>query len=64
MPRNCSGLRETSDPRVVIDTAGLSAKATALANLLAARIATLDEGEIAALAAMLDRQPKLTSRAR
>ena len=40
-------LAETSDPRVVIDTAGLSAKATALANLLAARIATLDEAEIA-----------------
>ena len=29
-----------SDPRVVIDTAGLSASATALANLLAARIAS------------------------
>ena len=47
-------LAETSDPRVVIDTAGLSAKATALANLLAARIAMLDEEEITALTAMLD----------
>ena len=47
-------LAEISDPRVVIDTAGLSARATALANLLAARIATLDEAEIAALTAMLE----------
>ena len=43
-----------SDPRVVIDTAGLSAKATALANLLARRISTLDDGEIEALASLLD----------
>ena len=47
-------LAEASDPRVVIDTAGLSAKATALANLLAARIATLEENEIARLSAMLN----------
>jgi transcriptional regulator with XRE-family HTH domain len=47
-----------SDPRVVIDTAGLSAKATALANLLAARIAMLDEEEIATLTAMLDGSDK------
>jgi transcriptional regulator with XRE-family HTH domain len=51
-------LAEASDPRVVIDTAGLSAKATALANLLATRIATLDEKEIAALMAMLDGSAK------
>ena len=55
-------LAETSDPRIVIDTAGLSAKATALANLLAARIAMLDEEEIVALAAMLDGLPKNGSR--
>jgi transcriptional regulator with XRE-family HTH domain len=55
-------LAETSDPRVVIDTAGLSAKATALANLLAARIAMLDEEEIAALTAMLDGSDKSGSR--
>jgi transcriptional regulator with XRE-family HTH domain len=48
-------LAEASDPRVVIDTAGLSAKATALANLLAARIAMLEEDEIASLTTMLDR---------
>ena len=55
-------LAETSDPRIVIDTAGLSAKATALANLLAARIAVLDEEEIVALTAMLDGFPKNGSR--
>ena len=47
-------LAQTSDTRVVIDTAGLSARATAYANLLAARIATLDEAEIAALTAILE----------
>ena len=47
-------LAQTSDPRVVIDTAGLSARATAYANLLAARIATLDEAEIAALTAIVE----------
>ena len=55
-------LAETSDPRVVIDTAGLSAKATALANLLAARIAMLDEDEIVALMATLDGSDKNGSR--
>jgi transcriptional regulator with XRE-family HTH domain len=55
-------LAETSDPRIVIDTAGLSAKATALANLLAARIAMLDEKEIGALTAMLDGFPRDGSR--
>lgn len=42
-------LAAASDPRVVVDTAGLSPRATELANLLAARIATLGEDEIAAL---------------
>ena len=40
-------LAETSDPRVVIDTSGLSATATELANLLAERIASLDEAKMA-----------------
>lgn len=40
------GLAETSHPRVVIDTSGLSPKATELANLLAARISELSEDEI------------------
>jgi transcriptional regulator with XRE-family HTH domain len=37
-----------SDPKVVVDTSGLSPRATELANLLAERISTLDD-------AMLDR---------
>jgi transcriptional regulator with XRE-family HTH domain len=51
-------LAEASDPRVVIDTAGLSARATAFANLLAARIAGLEDDEIARLTAILDRSIK------
>ena len=39
-------LAELSDPRVVIDTSGLSPKATRLANLLAARVRELDEARI------------------
>lgn len=42
-------LAEASDPRVVIDTAGLSARATALANLLAAEIGHLDDDTLDAL---------------
>lgn len=42
-------LAETSDPRVVIDTAGLSPKATELANLLAIRIASMEQADIDAL---------------
>jgi transcriptional regulator with XRE-family HTH domain len=42
-------LADGSDPRVVIDTAGLSPRATELANLLARRIADLHEPEIAQL---------------
>ena len=39
-------LAALSHPRVVVDTAGLSAKATELANELAARIGDLDEQTI------------------
>lgn len=39
-------LAELSHPRVVVDTAGLSERATALANLLAQNIADLDEVEL------------------
>jgi len=42
-------LAELSDPRVVIDTSGLSPKATELANLLAGRIGELGEDELARL---------------
>jgi transcriptional regulator with XRE-family HTH domain len=46
-------LAELSDPRVTIDTAGLSPEATELANRLAARIDALSESEIARLLALL-----------
>jgi len=46
-------LADLSHPRVSVDTAGLSAAATELANLLAARIAELDDARIARLLAEL-----------
>lgn len=48
-------LARVSHPRVVVDTAGLSPAATALANRLAREIRTLDQATLAALAAVLDR---------
>lgn len=42
-----------SDPRVVVDTSGLSPQATELANLLAATIAKLDQDTMAAIIAAL-----------
>ncbi|WP_173934401.1 helix-turn-helix transcriptional regulator [Chelativorans sp. Marseille-P2723] len=42
-------LAELSHPRVVVDTAGLPEKATALANLLAQNIADLNEEELSQL---------------
>lgn len=50
-------LAGSSDPRVVIDTSGLSPQATALANLLAARIRELGEDEIAGLLVRLENGP-------
>ena len=50
-----------SDPRVVVDTAGLSPRATMLANRLAERIGTLSEHDIAQLAALLDELAPKTS---
>ncbi|MFD2252386.1 transcriptional regulator with XRE-family HTH domain [Pseudochelatococcus lubricantis] len=47
-------LADISDPRVVIDTAGLSPKATLLANRLSGDIAKLTEPELEALIAVLD----------
>jgi transcriptional regulator with XRE-family HTH domain len=46
-------LAELSDPRVTIDTAGLTPEATELANRLAARIDALSDNEIARLLALL-----------
>jgi transcriptional regulator with XRE-family HTH domain len=50
---NLKALAELSDPRVTIDTAGLTPEATELANRLAARIDALSDGEIARLLALL-----------
>jgi transcriptional regulator with XRE-family HTH domain len=46
-------LAERSDPRVVIDTAGLSPGATELSNLLAEKISSLGEAEIERLIRLL-----------
>jgi len=48
-------LADLSDPRVTIDTAGLTPEATELANALAARIAALSETEIVRLLALIRR---------
>ena len=47
-------LAELSDPRVVVDTSGLSPQATRVANLLAARIGAMTDGELSELFALLD----------
>lgn len=44
-------LAALSDPRVVVDTAGLSPRATELANLLASRIGAMSEEELEKLLA-------------
>mgnify|MGYP003587028459 CR=1 FL=1 len=46
-------LAELSDPRVTIDTAGLSPEATELANRLAERVGTLSDAELERLLALL-----------
>jgi transcriptional regulator with XRE-family HTH domain len=45
---------QISHPRVVVDTSGLSPRATELANRLARRIGELSEEEIARILAVLD----------
>jgi transcriptional regulator with XRE-family HTH domain len=47
-------LAAASHPRIVVDTAGLSARATLLANLLAERIGGLSEHDIEDLLTRLD----------
>ena len=47
-------LAQISDPRITLDTAGLSPRATTFANRLAREIGDLDEMEVAALVAVLD----------
>jgi transcriptional regulator with XRE-family HTH domain len=51
-------LAEGSDPRAVIDTSGLSPRATELANLLSERIAQLTEAELEQLIAIVSRPPR------
>lgn len=51
-------LAEASDPRAVIDTSGLSPRATELANLLAERIAKLTEADLEQLIAIVSRPPR------
>jgi transcriptional regulator with XRE-family HTH domain len=53
-------LAATSDPRVVIDTAGLSPRATALANLLAKEISRLSDEQITELLSLLNPAGSLT----
>ncbi|MGB6117856.1 MAG: helix-turn-helix transcriptional regulator [Mesorhizobium sp.] len=48
-------LAEGSDPRVVIDTAGLSPRATEYANLLASRIGSISEEELSEMIERLKR---------
>jgi transcriptional regulator with XRE-family HTH domain len=50
-------LARRSHPRVVVDTRGLSPAATELANVMAERIAALDEPTIAALRRQLEAVP-------
>lgn len=50
-------LAELSHPRITVDTAGLSPKATELANRLAQRIADLDAGTVDALLTLLEQAP-------
>jgi transcriptional regulator with XRE-family HTH domain len=47
-------LAQLSDPRVTVDTSGLTPLATTFANRLAREITDLDETEVAALLAVLD----------
>jgi hypothetical protein len=47
-------MAELSHPRIVVDTAGLSPRATELANRLAEKIGKLDEATIEKMLADLD----------
>ncbi|SCW69966.1 Transcriptional regulator, contains XRE-family HTH domain [Rhizobium mongolense subsp. loessense] len=56
-------LARASDPRVVIDTAGLPPEYTAFANRLAGRIRNLDSAALAELAATLENLGKADGKA-
>ncbi len=47
-------LADISDPRVVIDTSGLSPEATRFANRLSRQISSLDQSKLSALNILLD----------
>jgi transcriptional regulator with XRE-family HTH domain len=51
-------LAETSHPRVVIDTSGLSPQATELANLLAERVGSLDARTLAEMTSLIEGLPR------
>lgn len=55
-------IAEQSHPRIVIDTAGLSAEATLLANRLASNIAKLSQDDLATLLAQIDEMTKRSGR--
>ncbi|GAB4362819.1 MAG: helix-turn-helix transcriptional regulator [Kiloniellaceae bacterium] len=56
-------LADLSHPRVVVDTAGLSVKATLFANLLADRIAGLDDAQLDRLLREVESAPQQTAAA-
>jgi len=56
-------LARSSDPRVVVDTAGLAPEYTAFANRLAGQIRSLDATVLAELTAVLEKAGKLDGKA-
>ncbi len=57
-------LAQVSHPKITVDTRGLSARATEFANLLAARIGTLDDALVERLAGLLEAEPAREQKAR
>ena len=57
-------LASRSHPRIVVDTSGLSPRATALANRLSDEIAELDDDALQAINALLDAFLKTSRRRR
>jgi transcriptional regulator with XRE-family HTH domain len=55
-------LAQNSDPRVVVDTSGLSPTATAFANRLARSVGDLTDADLEALLALLDARLKAQPR--
>ncbi len=55
-------LAQISHPRIVVDTAGLGAEATELANKFARQISTLTESDVRALLALLNERVALASK--